>query len=73
MRAERDNILGLSYKDDGTLSLAQQAAAKAQATDSHTDTEGFRLQCLVCGASMNGETEAQLHSKESKHTNFTEV
>lgn len=62
-----------SSKDESILPLAQSTAKEARAAHNYTDTKGFTLKCLVCGVRMKGETEAQLHAKESKHTNFSEV
>lgn len=60
-------------EDEGMLEKARQLALEAQSSRQFTDVDRFTLKCLVCQTFMKGQTEAQVHAKETGHMNFGEV
>lgn len=62
-----------STSDSSILDLAKGFALEAKAAHNYTDTAGFTLKCLVCGARLKGATEAQTHAQDTSHTNFSEI
>jgi len=69
----------LSYRhkfptlEHSILIMAQELANEAKSSRQFTDVNQFSLRCLVCQKCLKGQTEAQLHAKNTGHINFGEV
>lgn len=59
--------------DETMLEKARQLALEAQSSRQFTDVDKFTLKCLICQSFLKGQTEAQVHAKETGHMNFGEV
>lgn len=62
-----------STLDGAVLAQAMDIASEAKASKQFTDVSSFSLKCLICQKLLTGQTQAQLHAKESGHINFGEV
>ncbi len=59
--------------DISVLRQAEELAAEARASHQYTDVYRFSLICQQCRCMLQGQTQAQLHAKETGHTSFGEV
>ena len=65
-------VTTFAASDNSVLEMAREVAREARKQHNYTDTAGFALKCLVCGAKLKGETEAQAHAQDTGHINFSE-
>jgi len=64
----------LAASDDALARAAVEAlAASERAARNFTDTSSFALQCLVCGAGLKGNADAEEHAAATGHQNFAQT
>ncbi|CAF0982502.1 unnamed protein product [Brachionus calyciflorus] len=61
-----------STSDDLVYVKAISIAEEAKKARQFTDTQNFKLRCLVCQEPLIGEKQAQEHAKKTSHINFGE-
>ena len=64
----------LAASDDViALNAVEALAASERAARNFTDTSSFALQCLVCGAGLKGNADAEQHAAQTGHQNFAQT
>ena len=55
------------------LHAVEALAASERNARRFTDTSSFALQCLVCGAGLKGNADAEAHAAQTGHQNFAQT
>ena len=55
------------------LHAVEALAASERNARRFTDTSSFALQCLVCGAGLKGNADAEAHAAATGHQNFAQT
>ena len=63
----------LAAADDGSVKCRRGPRASERAARNFTDTSSFALQCLVCGAGLKGNADAEAHAAQTGHQNFAQT
>ena len=64
----------LAASDDVVaLNAVEALAASERNARRFTDTSSFALQCLVCGAGLKGNADAEAHAAQTGHQNFAQT
>ena len=64
----------LAASDDVVaLNAVEALAASERNARRFTDTSSFALQCLVCGAGLKGNADAEAHAAATGHQNFAQT
>ena len=72
--AESPADITLAASDDMmALNAVEALAASERAARNFTDTSSFALQCLVCGAGLKGNADAEAHAAATGHQNFAQT
>ena len=68
-------LMGLFRRldDTGRRNAFEALAASERAARNFTDTSSFALQCLVCGAGLKGNADAEAHAAATGHQNFAQT
>ena len=67
------DITLVAADDMMALHAVEALAASERAARNFTDTSSFALQCLVCGAGLKGNADAERHAAETGHQNFAQT
>ena len=72
--AESPADITLAASDDiMALRAVEALAVSERAARNFTDTSSFALQCLVCGAGLKGNADAEAHAAATGHQNFAQT
>ena len=67
------DITLVASDDMMALHAVEALAASERAARNFTDTSSFALQCLVCGAGLKGNADAEAHAAATGHQNFAQT
>ena len=67
------DITLVASDDVVALNAVEALAASERAARNFTDTSSFALQCLVCGAGLKGNADAEAHAAATGHQNFAQT
>ena len=67
------DITLVAADDVVALHAVEALAASERNARRFTDTSSFALQCLVCGAGLKGNADAERHAAETGHQNFAQT
>ena len=67
------DITLVASDDVVALNAVEALAASERAARNFTDTSSFALQCLVCGAGLKGNADAEQHAAQTGHQNFAQT
>ncbi len=67
------DITLVASDDMMALHAVEALAASERAARNFTDTSSFALQCLVCGAGLKGNADAEQHAAQTGHQNFAQT
>ena len=67
------DITLVAADDMMALHAVEALATSERAARNFTDTSSFALQCLVCGAGLKGNADAEAHAAQTGHQNFAQT